>query len=92
MLHICHGRIACPAILPMIADALLLTLHCTYLYILFLTLFSIRVIPDYAGKSLTISEWSTVFRLPGIVSPQQPEAYSQPQQQPSVPTTPQGPS
>lgn len=77
----------------MIIDALLLALHGTYLYVLFLPLFSIGVIPDYGGKSLITLEWSTVFQLLGTVKSQQPEAYPQPQQQqPSAPTTPQGPS
>jgi hypothetical protein len=41
----------------MITCTLLLALHSTYLYIPFLTLFSIGVIPDYGGgESLTISE------------------------------------
>jgi hypothetical protein len=82
------------AILPMIIDALLLALHGTYLYVLLLPLFSIGMIPDYGrGKSLITLEWSAVFQLPGTVNSQQPEAYPQPQQQqPSAPTTPQGPS
>jgi hypothetical protein len=60
----------------MIMDALLLALHGTYPYLLLLPLFSIGVIPDYGGgKSLIISEWSTVFPLPGTVNSQQPKAY-----------------
>jgi hypothetical protein len=85
---------ACPAILPVVIDALLLAQHGTHLYVLFLPLFSIGVIPDYGGgKSLITLEWSTIFQLPGTVNSQQPEAYPQPQpQQPSAPTTRQGPS
>jgi hypothetical protein len=53
----------------MVIDALLLAQHSTYLYVLFLPLFSIGVMPDYGGgKSLITLEWSTVFQLPGTVT------------------------
>jgi hypothetical protein len=94
MLCICHSWMARPAILLMIINALLFALRGTYLYLLFLPLFCIGVIPAYGGgKFLIMLEWSTVFRLPGTVNSRQPEAYPQPPpQQPSAPTTPQGPS
>lgn len=36
----------------MMIDDLLLAQHGAYLYVLFLPIFSIGVIPDYGGKSL----------------------------------------